>query len=145
MVRDEFDEHMRRLREGFRTDLSIKCINGTINCHKFVLASRNPYFASKFRGKWSKKKQIVCKGNSSRFRDILNCYFKSLWMFWKSSLILFILECVLFHSQFLKIFLKSQNSWKCRNLSPSSSMKWKFLQNGDSSNPMSKRRWRVKI
>ena len=110
MVRDEFDEHMRRLREGFRTDLSIKCINGSISCHKFVLASRNPYFASKFRGKWSKKKQIVCKGNTSKYRNILNSYFKSLWMFWKSSLILFILECVLFHFQFLKIFLKLQNS-----------------------------------
>ena len=145
MVRDEFDEHMRRLREGFRTDLSIKCINGSINCHKFVLASRNPYFASKFRGKWSKKKQIVCKGNNSGHRNDLNTHSQYLWMFWKSSLILYILECALFRSQFLKIFLKSQNSWKCRNLSASSSMKWKFLQNGDSSNPTSKRRWRVKI
>lgn len=59
MVRDEFDEHQRRLRDGFGADLSIKCING---CHKFILAARTTYFQTKFQSKWANKSRIVCKG-----------------------------------------------------------------------------------
>ena len=52
---------MRRLQEGYGTDFSIKCIGGIVNCHKFILASRVPYFKRRFHDNWSNKTSIICK------------------------------------------------------------------------------------
>jgi ankyrin repeat/BTB/POZ domain-containing protein 1 len=59
--RDEFSEHMRRLFEGSYGDFTIKCLGGSILCHKFILASRSQFFGSKFKSRWENKSSILCK------------------------------------------------------------------------------------
>lgn len=63
MLRDEFSEHMRRMFEGIYSDFTIKCLGGSLQCHKFILAARSSFFGSKFKSKWENKISILCKSN----------------------------------------------------------------------------------
>ena len=70
MIRDEFDEHQRVLREGYGADISIKCLNGVAKCHKFIFAARSSYFAQKFRTNWAEKSTIIFKSELTTMRPL---------------------------------------------------------------------------